>query len=168
MKDFIMATAQDTKFEIWGEIGERTCMTWLIENEKLSVCKTEVLNSERLERPISILNEKGIEKFLHNYTEKNKVLNMLKQIRIGLPDFICLKDNVVSFVEVKTNESELSYEQTIAINKIKEAGYDVKVKRYFVDYTAEEIEKVDSKILAKKFRQSIDVVRKKYGVEKGF
>ena len=67
---------------------------------------------------------------LDNYEgDKEAILKMLENYFNGLPDLICLKDNIISFVEVKANNSKLSKIQENIIKKFQELGYGVSIQR---------------------------------------
>jgi len=86
------------------------------------------------------LNDKGIEDVFKQYTgDKELLLNLLKDNLVGLPDFICLKDNKISFIEVKTERASLSEEQGKVFHVLKNNGFEVTIRRVRVNLEVEEL-----------------------------
>ena len=50
--------------------------------------------------------------------------------RGGYPDFMHEVDNKICFTEVKTNSDALEHEQKKVMNKLRNAGFDVRLIRY--------------------------------------
>lgn len=131
--------------DIKGKIAEE----WMrnkLRDEGFKVAETMRYDSDK---EISILNVEGVEKLLSEYSDKKKIIEILKEVNSGLPDLICLKNNKVSFVEVKSNVSQIKPHQMNAINKLKEMSFTVSVRRVKVDFNAEEINENNSESFLK-------------------
>lgn len=89
----------------------------------------------------SIFNEKGVKNLLEDYSKKKKIMECLVSFGKGYPDLICLKDDKVSFYEVKTNNSEVKEHQKQVMDALQSEGYEVKLIRLNVDYKVEEASK---------------------------
>jgi|TARA_Y100000034_G_C6839453_1_gene379632 hypothetical protein len=57
-------------------------------------------------------------------------IQFLKDNINGLPDFICVKDNKISFVEVKSNNSGLSDKQKEVFEILRKKGYEVILRNF--------------------------------------
>ena len=62
-----------------------------------------------------------------------ELINFLKQNITGLPDFICLKDGELSFIEAKSNTSELIPSQEKTFQILRKHGYKVDIRRVNVN-----------------------------------
>jgi hypothetical protein len=85
------------------------------------------------------LNEEWVNQLLASVGEKNKIIDIIKNNLTGIPDLICLKDNKISFVEVKSNSSPLKKEQKKVIQILQNNGYPTKIMRFFVNFEIKEI-----------------------------
>lgn len=86
------------------------------------------------------LNDKGLEDIFKIYTgDKEFIIKLLKDNLVGLPDFICLKDNKISFVEVKTDQSGYQESQKEVFEILRNNGFEVITKRVRVKLEVEEI-----------------------------
>ncbi|MCX6748223.1 MAG: VRR-NUC domain-containing protein [Candidatus Pacearchaeota archaeon] len=120
--------------DIRGYIGEMWFANKL-RNEGFKVRKTM---SYDYEQGISVFNETGVKNLLQEYPKKEKLMKLLITFGKGYPDLICLKDNKISFYEVKTNSSELKEHQKQVIDVLQSEGYKVQLVRLNVDFKAEE------------------------------
>lgn len=82
-----------------------------------------------------------IEKALENYKgNKEELIEFMDKNRKGLPDFMCVKDGDVKFVEVKTDGSNKTQSQEEVIPKLRDMGFDVKVRMVKVGVSMEEVD----------------------------
>jgi len=104
-----------------GYIGEEYILRRL-RNEGFLVARTQNIEE-------NTFNSEELKWLLGLYSKGGKLFNFLEKIPFGLPDFICLKDNEVSFVEVKSNRAELRERQKEVIELLKSKGYKVDIRR---------------------------------------
>ena len=81
-----------------------------------------------------IPNEEGILKLLEDYNGKDKFILLIKKLWSGLPDLIRFKDNKISFVEVKSNNSSVSPKQEKTIKTLEKAGFEIIIERVSLNY----------------------------------
>lgn len=86
----------------------------------------------------SIINEKGVENLLQNHPKRTDILIMLKSLGVGIPDLICLKNEIISFCEIKTNDSEIRDKQKKAMEVIRSSGHGVYSVRLTVEFNVKE------------------------------
>jgi len=122
--------------DIKGYVGEM----WFANKLKYEGFKVRKTMYYDYEQGVSVFNEEGVKDLLKDYEKKDEVLNEISSFTRGYPDLICLKEGKVSFVEVKTNNSEVKEHQKEVINNLKSMGYEVFVKRLDVDFSVEECE----------------------------
>jgi len=87
----------------------------------------------------SIFNKDGVKNLLSKLKNSQVIFDFLEKIPSGLPDLICLKNNNISFYEIKIGTSGLNEEskkphQIEVANQLKEIGYDVFTIRLSVKY----------------------------------
>jgi hypothetical protein len=128
-------TAWNNK-DIRGHIGERWFANKL-RNEAYLVRQTMFYDYGQ---NASVFNREGIKDLLKDHLNKRKVLKLLSSLGRGYPDLICLKDNDISFYEIKTNDSEVKEHQKQSMEILEKAGYLVYLKRLQVDFNVTEIE----------------------------
>lgn len=121
---------------IRGVIGEMWFANKL-RNEGYKVRKTMHYDYET---GVSIFNEKGVEDLLKEYPKKKQIMDLLISFGKGYPDLICLKDNKISFYEVKTNISEIKEHQKNVIKILQSKKYESQVIRLNVDFSVKEEE----------------------------
>jgi len=80
-----------------------------------------------------VLNLNDIKKLIKEHKRKNEVMMILNELRVGLPDRICLDKNKIYFIEIKSNKSEVKPEQKLAIDQLRNYGFKVIVRRIKVD-----------------------------------
>ena len=90
------------------------------------------------ETGVSIFNEKGVENLLQKHPKKDEIMKLLNSFEKGYPDLICLKDKIISFYEVKSNDSEVKEHQKQVMKTLKSEDYEVKTVRLNVEYKVEE------------------------------
>lgn len=115
-----------------GYVGEEYILRKL-RNEGFLVTRTQITCGIE-----NIFNSKELRYLLSLYSKGNRLFALLEKNSIGLPDFICLKNNEVSFVEVKSNGAELNEQQKKIIELLKSKGYKVNIRRPKVKMWLEE------------------------------
>lgn len=119
--------------KIYGIIGEM----WYANELRNKGYKVRVMMYYSFDSGKMVFNEESIKELLTDYKNKNKLFKILDKFSSGFPDLICLKDDKVSFIEVKTNNSQLNQNQEEVIKALKKAKYSVKVIRLKVDYSVD-------------------------------
>lgn len=84
-----------------------------------------------------VLDISGLERKLGDVSKRKKVISTLKSIPSGHPDFLCIKEKKILFVEVKTNKSEVRENQKEAHDFLRNKGFDVQVIRFEVGWQAQ-------------------------------
>lgn len=97
-----------------------------------------------------IPNDEGISNFLKDYKDKKKIIDLIKSYWNGFPDLILLKDNKVSFAEVKSNNSSIKENQKKVLDFLKEKGYDVFVEQVKLNYSVENSRRIELEQLEEK------------------
>ncbi|MFH1849240.1 MAG: VRR-NUC domain-containing protein [archaeon] len=88
------------------------------------------------------LNKDYIDKLLEDFSgSQEEVLRLLNENLKGIPDLLCLKDGVLSFVEVKSNKSQLTGDQKKVMKLLKDKGYNARVMKFGVTFNVEDIDK---------------------------
>jgi len=108
-----------------------------LRNEGYKVRKTMYYDYET---GISIFNKKGVQNLLEKHPNKEKLMELFISFTKGYPDLICLRDNKISFYEIKANDSEIKEHQKEVIEELKLKGYEVSVVRLNVDFSVMERE----------------------------
>lgn len=73
---------------------------------------------------------KHIQKTVNN-DQLYKELQLLFYKKKGLPDLMLIKDNQISFIEVKINRDGISYEQIAILNKLSKMGFKCSIDLFF-------------------------------------
>ena len=92
------------------------------------------------EKGHQILNMHGIKKVLNKTTWENAsvLLELFRSFREGFPDLICLKDEKISFFEIKTNSAAVREPQKLVFKKLQKLGFDVNIIRLNVTFGVNE------------------------------
>lgn len=120
------------KSAITGHIGESIAALQL-RNMGYS---TEKTTYHDLNRNIQLLRRKPIENLLEGYIHKSRLMRLMKDYKVGLPDFLCRKRGNPFFIEIKVNNARIKDHQKIVIKKLREEGYAVEVMRLQINYNA--------------------------------
>lgn len=118
---------------IKGYIGE----SWFankLRNEGFKVRNTMLFDYEM---GVSVFNQKGVADLLKDYSKQKTLMKLLASFEKGYPDLICLKDDKVSFYEVKTNNSKPKPHQEEVIKVLRSKGYEVELTFLDVEYSVE-------------------------------
>ncbi|MBS3084873.1 VRR-NUC domain-containing protein [Candidatus Pacearchaeota archaeon] len=143
--------------KIRGEIGEWWVAT-KYRNQGYEVVRTTFYN---ISSGKTILNEGDIERILEKYENKDRILNLVRIHFEGFPDFIMFKDNKISFVEVKSNNSSVKENQMGVMKILKELGYEVFVEQVILSYNVESSERIELEQLEKKKHYTGEIYFKK-------
>ena len=120
---------------IMGGICEKYAR-YELQDQGYWVCHTKIQRKKQ-----DCLNKFYIQNLLNGYKgNKEELLGLLNENLTGIPDLICAKEGIISFVEVKSNNSSLRPEQEKVHELLKEKGFDVKIMRYAVDFNISKIE----------------------------
>lgn len=127
---------------IKGEMAE-LYMRWHLMDKGFKVAKTVIKAVNRkYNKRFAYLNKEEIERYVlrHYNGDKEEIIKIMNSNISGLPDFICLnKEGKICFAEVKSNEAGLRESQVSVINKLKDLGFPVEVKRVNINLEVEEL-----------------------------
>jgi hypothetical protein len=85
-------------------------------------------------------NYNSLKNLLKDYSgNAEEFLKMLEQNLVGAPDFLCLKDNKIIFVEVKAEHAGLADSQKKTFQELKERGFEVQVRRVKINLDLKEV-----------------------------
>jgi hypothetical protein len=122
-----------TKSRLQGELAEEYVRLELCKNGDTCCKITQRGFNRKYKKYFVFPNKEELEIFIWKRFNgekeyKQKVVDLIKS-PIGLPDFICLSSNKkeIYFVEVKSNNSELTEKQEIVFKKLVDNGFRVEV-----------------------------------------
>lgn len=130
--------------QIKGDISESFIISKLRKEgykvRKIARKSLKINNQGEINGCFIYFNHRGVTDLLKDYSgNTEEFLKMLEQNFVGLPDFICLKDNKITFVEVKSERSELADSQKKTFQGLKERGFEVQVRRVKISLDLKEV-----------------------------
>ena len=121
--DYLYGKRSFAQGKINGDVGEK----WY-ENKLIREGYKVVRSKCRTPEGRHLINEKYLNAFFENNNISGlKVLKDIKKNLCGCPDFLCIKEDMLSFIEVKSNKGCLNPKQKESIKKLREMGYVVDV-----------------------------------------
>ncbi len=131
-----------------GYIGEEYILRKL-RNEGFIVVRTQITCGTE-----NHLNSNEVKYLLSLYSKGGKLYDLLEKNSIGLPDFICLKNNNISFVEVKSNGADLNKKQKETFSLLESKGYKIEIRKpevkLFIREGEEEINNTKVEFISKR------------------
>jgi len=127
-----------------GAIAE-TFIRWYKQQQGFKIAKLVNIGLNRkYNKRFCFLNKEEIERYVlsfYDVEEHNKtdLIDLFNKNINGLPDFICLKDNKISFVEVKSNNSKPTEKQERVFNILRNKGFDIEIKNLGINLEVEEL-----------------------------
>jgi len=159
-------TEENKRRRLQGNLAEEYVKLELLKKGYRCCKLTERGYNKKRRKVFVYLNKEHLEYFIwDNFSgkesEKNNIMELIKENLVGLPDFICLKDNEISFIEVKSNHSRLRSSQKRVFPKIIRAGYTIKIFDLDIDLKINDLHEYEYKrkfvkksVLKKYYRKS--------------
>ncbi len=109
---------------------------WKLQGEGFKVVKLVQRGRDRKSNyDFNFLNMGLLNNILFKDYEEDteELINFLKENINGLPDFICLKEGEISFVEVKSNHSGLNENQKKTFQVLRDNGFRIIIRNINVN-----------------------------------
>lgn len=130
---------------------------WYLQDKGIKLVKTARKGKDgKLILNLSFMEENLFKVYNGKKEDIERLIKIMEDNIIGLPDFLCLKDNKFSFVEVKSQTGSLNNYQKDAIKKLLACGLDVRIFKINVDIEYSNIFEEDvNKMLAQEYNKQV-------------
>lgn len=87
----------------------------------------------------TVFDEEVVDTFLkrngYRWRKRRKIVKIIGSWQAGYPDFLCLKDGQIGFVEAKSNEAYPTKSQRITFELIRKLGYPLWIYRVPIKFS---------------------------------